>query len=158
MMRRLEAFVHIEPPLSPFWHPLILRKIWQTSDHLTMGFSDELFETPPSQHLICAVCHDVFRDASMLRCGHTFCHNCIIKTLSRAAAGSCRCPICRVPTYGVKDISPNLITRQLISDLPMRCVQGEYRRQRCGWKGTVAQWTAHCAKDCPNQDLRCNLE
>ncbi|XP_043227154.1 uncharacterized protein LOC122384155 [Amphibalanus amphitrite] len=44
---------------------------------------------PLSQELECAVCLELFRRATTLGCGHTFCADCVRSTR--------RCPLCRAP-------------------------------------------------------------
>jgi len=48
------------------------------------------------QELTCTLCFDLFYEPTTLRCGHTFCFECIQKSISRKN----ECPICReVNTY-----------------------------------------------------------
>jgi len=43
------------------------------------------------QELTCTVCFDLYYEPTTLRCGHTFCSECIQKSISRKK----ECPICR---------------------------------------------------------------
>ncbi len=40
--------------------------------------------------LNCIICFEYFTDPVTLYCGHTFCKNCIVETVSRTH----KCPIC----------------------------------------------------------------
>ena len=42
-----------------------------------MGYSTEIFISEPCQGVLCAICHDVLKDAKAFNCGHTFCANCV---------------------------------------------------------------------------------
>ncbi|ORY94143.1 WD40-repeat-containing domain protein [Syncephalastrum racemosum] len=43
--------------------------------------------------LLCPICHEIFQDAIITSCGHSFCQQCIHLTLKRTRD----CPICRKP-------------------------------------------------------------
>ncbi|XP_043214676.1 zinc finger CCCH-type antiviral protein 1-like isoform X2 [Amphibalanus amphitrite] len=47
-----------------------------------------------SEELRCPVCLELFRRATTLGCGHTFCAGCLAKTRDR---GADRCPLCAAP-------------------------------------------------------------
>jgi hypothetical protein len=44
--------------------------------------------------LLCSVCRSLFKNAAKLPCGHVFCRNCIVQSLSHQE----RCPDCRAPS------------------------------------------------------------
>ena len=41
-------------------------------------FSTDIFASEPAGRFICAICHDVLKDACALNCGHTFCGGVLI--------------------------------------------------------------------------------
>ncbi|XP_053158603.1 RING finger protein 222 isoform X2 [Hemicordylus capensis] len=64
-------------------------------------------ETPPATSAECPVCYETFRSPKvsrrMLSCGHTFCHDCLVKCLMASQENgrlpnSLICPICRFVT------------------------------------------------------------
>ncbi|XP_062515549.1 E3 ubiquitin-protein ligase COP1-like [Corticium candelabrum] len=66
---------------------------------------------------LCPVCFNVISDAYVTKCGHSFCHACIVKSLKE----SNRCPKCNLAVNKVDDIFPNFALSELIS----RCKQQE---------------------------------
>lgn len=84
-----------------------------------MGHPTDIFLEQPSASCVCAICHDVLRDASSLNCGHTFCDECI-KALTGSGNGSSVCPNCRVP---VANAHPNYVVRDIIDVMQVRCPQ-----------------------------------
>ncbi|BFZ20618.1 hypothetical protein BsWGS_23656 [Bradybaena similaris] len=63
-----------------------------------------------SSDFICPICFDVIDEAYMTKCGHSFCHDCIEKSLER----NNRCPRCVVPIDSSLHIYPNLTLMELI--------------------------------------------
>ncbi|KAL0216829.1 hypothetical protein RCL1_007312 [Eukaryota sp. TZLM3-RCL] len=60
----------------------------------------------------CPICWSRFINPSSLRCGHSFCHECITNWL----ADNYSCPFCRSVAFSV-DIFPNIQLSQLLDDL-----------------------------------------
>ncbi|KAL7572567.1 hypothetical protein ACA910_000386 [Epithemia clementina (nom. ined.)] len=86
------------------------------SDNSTSSTSTDFFskQPPVCQSLVCVICHDVFKRASSLRCGHTFCFSCIREYFSQRERS---CPICRRQYSTTFSLSPNLVAQQVISEL-----------------------------------------
>ncbi|CAL1540829.1 unnamed protein product, partial [Lymnaea stagnalis] len=59
---------------------------------------------------ICPVCFDLIDEAYMTKCGHSFCHECIERSLER----NNRCPKCGVPIESPSHIFPNFTLMELI--------------------------------------------
>ena len=78
-----------------------------------MGYSTDIFASGPSEGFICAICHDVLKDAFSLNCGHTFCGGCI-----DALPWDPSCPNCRV---SVTSSNPNYAMRDVIGELAVKC-------------------------------------
>jgi hypothetical protein len=58
---------------------------------------------PSASTFECTVCLQIFLCPTTLRCGHTFCHACVRRSLQAAAAssssGGAHCPLCRAPLH-----------------------------------------------------------
>jgi len=63
-----------------------------------------------SNDYMCPICFDLIDTAYITRCGHTFCHNCIVKCLEIKD----RCPKCSF-TLSEQDIFPNFLLDELVS-------------------------------------------
>ncbi|GFR71673.1 E3 ubiquitin-protein ligase RFWD2 [Elysia marginata] len=59
---------------------------------------------------ICPICFDLIDEAYMTKCGHSFCHSCIERSLER----NNRCPRCGVPIESSSQIFPNFTLMELI--------------------------------------------
>ncbi|XP_072180911.1 uncharacterized protein [Diadema setosum] len=86
-----------------------------------------------TQCLLCTFCHDVYHEASLLICGHTFCLRCLqgyLKSSSRWS--SLECPICRIvtilPENRVDNLPRNFVVNAVIDHFKIigRC--GRARR------------------------------
>lgn len=61
---------------------------------------------------LCPICFEFLQEAYMTRCGHTFCHACIVKSLSQSA----RCPKCNYHMEKpLENIFPNFAVDELVS-------------------------------------------
>ncbi|RLU25395.1 hypothetical protein DMN91_001551 [Ooceraea biroi] len=68
-----------------------------------------------SNDYMCPICFDLIDTAYITRCGHTFCHNCIVKCLEIKD----RCPKCSF-TLSEQDIFPNFLLDELVSKYKTR--------------------------------------
>ncbi|XP_059152150.1 E3 ubiquitin-protein ligase COP1-like [Physella acuta] len=59
---------------------------------------------------ICPICFDLIDEAYMTKCGHSFCHECIERSVER----NNRCPKCGVPIESPGHIFPNYTLMDLI--------------------------------------------
>ncbi|XP_011270517.1 hypothetical protein CAOG_08862 [Capsaspora owczarzaki ATCC 30864] len=62
-------------------------------------------------HLECPICMSLFRSATDLSCGHSFCASCISTQLQQVEPNQRRCPICRTP---VTSIHPSYSLRRVV--------------------------------------------
>ena len=63
-----------------------------------------------SNDYLCPICFEVFREAHITNCGHTYCYHCIISFLTKSP----KCPKCGVEV--VKDkLIPNHVITQLVA-------------------------------------------
>ncbi|XP_072325406.1 E3 ubiquitin-protein ligase TRIM50-like isoform X2 [Scyliorhinus torazame] len=66
-------------------------------------------------HLLCPICLEVFKQPSMLPCGHSYCKTCIL-SLSGNLAGYFNCPVCRKAVDNSSS-SPNVSLARVIDTL-----------------------------------------
>jgi len=113
-----------------------------------MGHSTDIFLDKPADTCICAVCHDVLKDASSLSCGHSFCTECID---SLYLMDSPSCPTCRTD---ITSTNPNYVVRGIIDALDVTCPDGG---DECGWKGKVGELQSH-GDICMYKVIECGIE
>ena len=112
-----------------------------------MGYSTDKFCSTPADSFICAICHDVLKDACALNCGHTFCAECIESC--RASSNNPSCPNCRVV---VTSSNPNYIVREVIGGLSVRCPDSE----ECEWNGQINDIDSH-GNTCMFKTITCDV-
>ena len=113
-----------------------------------MGYSTDKFCSTPADSFICAICHDVLKDACALNCGHTFCAECIESC--RASSNNPSCPNCRVV---VTSSNPNYIVREVIGGLSVRCPDSE----ECEWNGQINDIDSH-GNTCMFKTITCDVQ
>ena len=79
------------------------------------------YSASSSPNLVCHLCLDIFEDATLLTCGHTFCRKCLKKyDAAHQDLDHMVCPLCRKTTKfsksRVEDLPANTITRGLVDD------------------------------------------
>ena len=103
---------HMDEAINP--HPILQNnrnRLQGPPDPNLVGWDPDRFRVPVSNFL-CAICLNVFRNASTLECGHTFCINCIHQSRQE------RCSLCRAPFH---DIVPDYSKRMEIMGLQVSC-------------------------------------
>uniref|UniRef100_A0A240PKY3 RING-type domain-containing protein n=1 Tax=Anopheles epiroticus TaxID=199890 RepID=A0A240PKY3_9DIPT len=60
---------------------------------------------------LCPICFDIINEAYITRCGHTFCHQCIARSIDVAK----KCPKCNYPLASHDSIVPNFLLNELIA-------------------------------------------
>ena len=111
-----------------------------------MGYSTDIFASEPAKRFICAICHDVLKDACSLNCGHTFCGGCIDSY--RSSSSNPSCPNCRVT---VTSFNPNYIVREVIDALVVK------QCPDCNWTGEVKDVESH-GNTCAFRVVTCDIE
>ena len=114
-----------------------------------MGYSTDKFCSTPAESFICAICHDVLKDACSLNCGHTFCGGCI-ESCRSASSNNPSCPNCRIV---VTSSNPNYIVREVIGGLSVRCPDSE----ECEWNGQINDIDSH-GNTCMFKTITCEVE
>ena len=108
------------------------------------GWSTDRF-IEPTEHYICGICREVFKDAMSLNCGHTFCKCCITKS---DIFFQNKCPVCRAFTI---ELVPDFSTRMKINGMAISCL---YKEKGCEYKIALSRMTEHeiC---CPYKPVSC---
>ena len=109
-----------------------------------MGYSTDIFSSEPAEGFICAICHDVLKDACSLNCGHTFCAECI----ECASSNNPSCPNCRVT---VKSSNPNFAMRDVVGSLALK------QCPDCNWTGQLKDLESH-ENTCMFKIVTCDVE
>lgn len=66
--------------------------------------------------LLCPVCFNLIEEAHMTKCGHTFCYDCIIRSIE----SSKRCPKCNMGITNEEMIFPNYLLNDLVKKHKLR--------------------------------------
>ena len=77
-----------------------------------------IFKEHMYSHLICPVCHQLFKNPKHLPCHHSYCEECLekIQGHSKVTCAECRNEVI-VPTGGVKDLPNNYFLNHLVNKL-----------------------------------------
>ena len=120
-----------------------------------MGLDVDLFVSPPSDDLLCAICSGALQKPVSCTEGHTFCGDCVSKWIAEKRS----CPTCRTAMTATT-VSKNRIAENLLGAMVVRCRHyrsqgpdgyGEppAKRQRadasgaCPWQGPLSQLETH---------------
>ena len=60
---------------------------------------------------LCPICFEIYREAHMTKCGHSFCHECILKSMEQSP----RCPKCNFQLESKESLFPNFILDELVA-------------------------------------------
>ena len=60
---------------------------------------------------LCPICFEIYREAHMTKCGHSFCHECILKSMEQSP----RCPKCNYQLETKESLFPNFILDELVA-------------------------------------------
>lgn len=77
------------------------------------SFSDK------NSDFVCPICFDTIDEAFMTKCGHTFCYQCITRSLEE----SNRCPKCNYIIDKPDQIFPNFLLNELVQKVKERTGQ-----------------------------------
>ncbi|CAD8186002.1 unnamed protein product [Paramecium octaurelia] len=91
-----------------------------------------------SKYIKCIICSAVFDEPTRLRCGHTFCKQCISQWLTDHST----CPECRSDAKR-KHFQIDRIAAGIISELDVYCSNKIYG---CKWKGVIDRLESHQRK------------
>ena len=60
---------------------------------------------------LCPICFEIYHEAHMTKCGHSFCHECILKSMEQSP----RCPKCNFQLDVKESLFPNFILDELVA-------------------------------------------
>ena len=104
--------------------------------------------TSVNDELKCAICLELFQDPRSLPCLHTFCRECIQRSLNKNH--SLKCPVCRAKhelnTEGVRLLPVN---EYALQELPLKKLQQqvgntEQECKSCGKQASLVAWCEDC--------------
>ena len=114
-----------------------------------MGYATDIFSSEPAG-CICAICHDVLKDAvSLKNCGHTFCDECVKSC--RTSSNNPSCPNCRAE---MTSSNPNYVVRDIIDAMEVKCPDGG---DKCEWTGHLKDLELH-GNTCIYKTTECSVE
>ena len=123
-----------------------------------MGHPVEIFTSPPPDSCICAICHDVLKDAVGINCGHSFCEEC-----AKACLSSGSCPNCRAD---FTSYVPNYTTREFIGSMAVKCPHGQVESSKrargndgeaVSSENEMCDWTGKC-QDLQTHENVCQIK
>ena len=89
-----------------------------------------------SKYLYCDLCHCIYNKPTRIRCGHTFCYQCLMKYLQN----SFECPKCGA-MFTENSMQKDLIAFNMINDLDVYC-----SNKGCQWKSKKKYLNLHLKK------------
>ncbi|CAG9466778.1 unnamed protein product [Pedinophyceae sp. YPF-701] len=78
-----------------------------------------VFAQPPPDDLLCPLCRDILRDATVTAHGNTFCFECILTEIRKSGTD----PAARKPLTEAQ-LSSNLLARSMVDELEVLCPYG----------------------------------
>ena len=96
--------------------------------------------------LKCGICLELFQDPRSLPCLHTFCRECIQRSLNENH--SLKCPLCRAK-HDLSEEGAGLlpVNQFALQELPLKRLQEQENKQKCGFCGEAVPPVAWC-DDC----------
>ena len=106
-----------------------------------------------NDELKCGICLELFQDPRSLPCLHTFCRECIQRSLNETDH-SLKCPLCR-SKYELSDEGAGLlpVNQYALQELPLKRLQQQQREDNggqqaecksCGEQAPVVAWCVDC--------------
>ena len=93
--------------------------------------------------LKCCICLELFREPRCLPCLHTFCRECIQRSLNKNR--SLKCPVCRaVHELSEEGASILPVNPYALQELPLKRLQQQESKQECKFCGETARLVAWC--------------
>lgn len=99
---------------------------------------------------ICPLCSQIVFNAFSDKCGHTFCHDCILTQVREQG----QCPVSG-EALQLQDIKPSLLYINIIENLQVVCVNNGLG---CPWSGKCRDLDLHFKKDCQHVEIQCKFE
>ena len=107
---------------------------------------DVAFVEPLDEKFTCPICHLVFREPTLTRCGHHSCNSCLTQCLQQSAS----CPVCTMPLEESNTFPNNALKREILG-LKIKCCLHE---KGCAWTGELRDGEMH-DRECQYVDVAC---
>ncbi|CAD8204177.1 unnamed protein product [Paramecium pentaurelia] len=91
-----------------------------------------------NQHLLCAICREVFYNPIRATCGHTFCGTCLVRWIQMKKS----CPLCRHRLERNYQFDKDILATKIVGDIEVKCLRCQL------WEGTLAQFKQHKKSQC----------
>ena len=114
-------------------------------------YNEEIFENPDdlSESFTCPIGLGVFRDPVTDPCGHTFCRECIEKSIEQFGT----CPFSKI-SLDSNYLHPNDNIADFIDEFPCKCENFE---NSCSWTGIIKDIQSHL-EECEYHEVKCQYE
>ncbi|XP_055636606.1 E3 ubiquitin-protein ligase COP1-like isoform X1 [Toxorhynchites rutilus septentrionalis] len=105
-----------------------------------------------SNDFLCPICFDIINEAHITKCGHTFCHHCIIKSIDMTK----KCPKCNFTLTSQEFIVPNYLLNDLITKFKLKGKRNDCSNTDSG--DTLKHFLASESKKLSLSDVNVMLE
>ena len=127
------------------------------NDYSEDGGYDCNFVEPPTDDLLCKICHYPARDPILTECcGQNFCSYCLERYHQSKVIDHSSCPYCRKEKF---QTMPDKRTERYVLNLKVFC---PHKHQGCEWVGELRSMEDHVNKNstnnigCPFTELQCS--
>ena len=103
------------------------------------------------EEITCSICGDLFTDPKTIPCLHTFCKQCIEKSIesNKKMASIVCCPLCRTPLArdDISSVPTNFTINRLVEIFGKRKESGESLQMKCGNcenRSAAITWCVQC--------------
>ncbi|XP_062561026.1 E3 ubiquitin-protein ligase COP1-like isoform X1 [Armigeres subalbatus] len=108
-----------------------------------------------SNDFLCPICFDVITEAHITKCGHTFCYNCIVKSIEMTK----KCPKCNFTLPSHESIVPNYLLNDLITKFKLKGKRNDSSNTQSGDSAdTLKNFLASESKKLSLSDVNVMLE
>ena len=117
--------------------------------------------------LKCGICLELFQDPRSLPCLHTFCRECIQRSLNEESH-SLKCPVCRAKHELGEGAGPLPVNQYALRELPLKRLQQQREDnggphqlvecKSCGEQAVMVAWCEDCdAMICQSCAIVCDI-
>ena len=130
----------------------LLNNIIVIASHTSLGWSSWCLDAM-EEHLKCGICLELFQDPRSLPCLHTFCRECIQRSLNEENH-SLKCPVCRAKHELSEGAGPLPVNQYALQKLPLKRLQQQREDnggphqlvecKSCGEQAVMVAWCYDC--------------